>query len=711
MVKGTPESQDNGQGGVSLPSIPDERSHAPTEYGADDPSHVSFEQLSFEQLISFENPCPPEYAIDRSQQRLRPAASVHRDETSRAMTDAYARLNWAESSNDEIPRQPAQSQYDVTQARDRIRPANQNVRGLPLWDGAGFDERWLVRPEEMWATKGLPRSPVTVSPRETMTRNSPLETRPTEMVNARSWNQGAAGAAGGASSSHISTFLEPHSLFSDVTANMALANEARRDVVHRMPSGSQAPENANSSDTLDVVAESTQRRALRLTDEPASSTRDEELLNRNQPPQERAVWRRSEFGSADQLSSADDARLTSLYETLQSRSAWRSSPHQTDEQNLSRNGGDSLNNYGAFYASSEIGQSLLGVEASERVRNGTDQDDMLHRRALDEVFGDDIDRRANVPLDSTPALASPDIEATIQRQLPPGFVPRSTLVQQQQQQQQQQHVNDVGLNQPMAVSNVQNTHGPMMGHPPPYMGPLLCLVPSVNGQMILVPWNPHMTAAPAGLQPSPSPYGFGPSLIGPAPPVLYSPHYPSPFYNHNESLYHGDAMRYPFPGGNFGAQVQPQHHQFDGNMYRPTWNTQPAGLPNFSGARNIVSPLRRPQANALPRVQPISAPPPVSILPGGARPIVSSSEWSNRFGNNTQASLQPSVTTLPYRPGSDTMYPMPMTLGSSIRLQVLTRNGTPSFEEAIKDDKLPFVETARETKSAEWGVMKLSNVS
>ena len=84
-------------------------------------------------------------------------------------------------------------------------------------------------------------------------------------------------------------------------------------------------------------------------------------------------------------------------------------------------------------------------------------------------------------------------------------------------------------------------------------------------------------------------------------------------------------------------------------------------------------------------------------------------EWSNRFGR--PGSVQPSLPTLPYRPGSDDMFPQTAVEGASVRLQELTRNGQPSLAMALSREIAPFAETARNTKPAGWGVVKIGNVS
>ncbi|KAL8768979.1 MAG: hypothetical protein Q9209_004896 [Squamulea sp. 1 TL-2023] len=84
---------------------------------------------------------------------------------------------------------------------------------------------------------------------------------------------------------------------------------------------------------------------------------------------------------------------------------------------------------------------------------------------------------------------------------------------------------------------------------------------------------------------------------------------------------------------------------------------------------------------------------------------------------NTDSPLQarpgrhviPEVALLPYRPGSDEMFPYGQQ-GGSVQFQELTRNGGPTYELATKLEVLPFVENARKSKPAEWGVLRIGNI-
>ncbi|KAI4197729.1 MAG: hypothetical protein LQ350_005747 [Teloschistes chrysophthalmus] len=77
--------------------------------------------------------------------------------------------------------------------------------------------------------------------------------------------------------------------------------------------------------------------------------------------------------------------------------------------------------------------------------------------------------------------------------------------------------------------------------------------------------------------------------------------------------------------------------------------------------------------------------------------------------NHRPRHVVPQRALLPYRPGSDDMYPV-SGAGTSVQLQELGRHGPTSCIQALDPRNFPFVESAREAKVAEWGVMKLSNI-
>lgn len=84
-----------------------------------------------------------------------------------------------------------------------------------------------------------------------------------------------------------------------------------------------------------------------------------------------------------------------------------------------------------------------------------------------------------------------------------------------------------------------------------------------------------------------------------------------------------------------------------------------------------------------------------------------SNDWSNR----SRGKVVPAVSKLPFRAGSDDMYPRLIVRGASVKFQELVREEVPTFEHFMRPDLMPFAENARNWKTVEWGVLKISNVS
>lgn len=82
----------------------------------------------------------------------------------------------------------------------------------------------------------------------------------------------------------------------------------------------------------------------------------------------------------------------------------------------------------------------------------------------------------------------------------------------------------------------------------------------------------------------------------------------------------------------------------------------------------------------------------------------------NHFGTPTPRLRD--TRRLTYIEGSDDMFPQASTgSGGSVRLQVLSRSQPPQFDLVSSDNNIPFAESARASRPAEWGVLKLGNVS
>ena len=234
------------------------------------------------------------------------------------------------------------------------------------------------------------------------------------------------------------------------------------------------------------------------------------------------------------------------------------------------------------------------------------------------------------------------------------------------------------------------------------------IVPSVPTQGV----HAEAGSGPAG----------GPPFAYGGPPQHHFGGYPGPFVvgpgGHPSQIQFPQAFGYQQP-----PYLAPQSMAY-GNVWQqaygqptsayPMWGQQPMiGRPEY-----VPPPLPNNRSYARPpatnRIAPLYAqttafqPPMVTQarqLPGALHQI---SEWQNKFG--PQATVKPDLPSLPYRAGSDAMFPHAFG-GASVRFQNLTRDFPPRLDTVSAEENVPFVETARSTKPAEWGVLKIGNVS
>ena len=89
---------------------------------------------------------------------------------------------------------------------------------------------------------------------------------------------------------------------------------------------------------------------------------------------------------------------------------------------------------------------------------------------------------------------------------------------------------------------------------------------------------------------------------------------------------------------------------------------------------------------------------------------ISNSAVQTRYPTPVQ-NQRTNLATLPYRAGSDNKFPIQIPSVASIRYQDLTRDEPPRFAVVGDDNYLPFIETTKLSRPAEWGVLKISNVS
>ncbi|KAL8899701.1 MAG: hypothetical protein Q9207_006059, partial [Kuettlingeria erythrocarpa] len=245
-----------------------------------------------------------------------------------------------------------------------------------------------------------------------------------------------------------------------------------------------------------------------------------------------------------------------------------------------------------------------------------------------------------------PASALYEQASNVQHQQYMSMLQQQMAHQQQQQQQQQQMVQHAGQLVPPQFINHQ---GIMSGHA--YMQP-------------------------------------------PNPPLAY---YPGRQMNPYAAQFSPYAATQFLPGSGFHL---PQ--------YGPQMMQSPHLVPNFHPAMAGL-----PQ---MPSFAPASVRPIQQYAPqwsqGGGRIYVPSSGRSSpmpRAQSRGGRNVVSDVPLLPYRPGSDDMYPHATAEGSSVRLQELQRQG-PTYEVASQPDNFPFIEGARRARPAEWGVMKIGNI-
>ena len=280
-----------------------------------------------------------------------------------------------------------------------------------------------------------------------------------------------------------------------------------------------------------------------------------------------------------------------------------------------------------------------------------------------------------------------------------------------------------------------------------------------NGQMQWQAYDPGTMFPPPKLPQQPPYQQYQPQSFQPQPQPQRFPPQPMHFYR-NPQAYPPHLMNYNFSGapqqnqfqqamteGYQGiapqqfAQQQFNPQQFAPQQFAPPLNHQhfpqappfPPQYQSYNMPPNYGSQGLPSHLHPDPRIQALPSQfwsTPSTGFPPAEAPTRTSSDptWMERYGPDTQRAARhdapvynrPALTrqaavistlpVLPYQPGTDTMYPRSFG-GASVRLQELTRNGQPAYETATNAANLPFVETAREAKPAEWGVLRVGNVS
>lgn len=163
-------------------------------------------------------------------------------------------------------------------------------------------------------------------------------------------------------------------------------------------------------------------------------------------------------------------------------------------------------------------------------------------------------------------------------------------------------------------------------------------------------------------------------------------------------------MPYGYPGQSSYAQTTPG---YQGYQQFPV-NQQGYIPPPMPSGREVRPPAPGRVARMSTLTEAFRTP---TSIQGRTLPttLTQNTEWRNRY--SPQPTVVPDIPVLPYRVGSDNpMFPRP-TGAASVRFQRLTKNQPPSLHDVALEANLPFIETAKSSKPAEWGVMKIGNVS
>ena len=163
------------------------------------------------------------------------------------------------------------------------------------------------------------------------------------------------------------------------------------------------------------------------------------------------------------------------------------------------------------------------------------------------------------------------------------------------------------------------------------------------------------------------------------------------------------AMPYGYPGQTSYAQPNPGYQAFQ------EFPVSQQGYipPPMPSGREVRPPAPGRVARMSTLTEAFGTP---TSIQGRTLPtsLTRNTEWRNRY--SPQPPVIPDLPLLPYRVGSDTMYPR-ATGAASFRFQRLIQSHPPSHHDVTLEANLPFTANAKLSKPAEWGVMKIGNVS
>lgn len=150
-----------------------------------------------------------------------------------------------------------------------------------------------------------------------------------------------------------------------------------------------------------------------------------------------------------------------------------------------------------------------------------------------------------------------------------------------------------------------------------------------------------------------------------------------------------------------------------------------APAPNHVGAPRTVLPvaLRQARTSGWARRPPsfnVAAwaqehrpptPPHSGLASSSSAPVQATTEWTNRFGNRARiGGPTPDLQPLPYLANANVGQPN-TNAGPSQQFQNLINQGAPAASAMTDPTNMPFVNIASGSRPAQWGVMRIGNVS
>ncbi|KAL8824874.1 MAG: hypothetical protein Q9191_004766, partial [Dirinaria sp. TL-2023a] len=279
---------------------------------------------------------------------------------------------------------------------------------------------------------------------------------------------------------------------------------------------------------------------------------------------------------------------------------------------------------------------------------------------------------------------------------------------------------NVPITHPQPQAIVQPAFLP--SHPVPPMPPMYVPagpLPAQGGFGPGIGYSPQRSAMPYGFQPQWPIAAYGQPAFPYqgyhqyAPPMFQPP----PTYAHfpAQPMINGPMIPAPMPNFNFGANLPSQSQLMNAGpppaveMNHPStpvsnqFSTTPARASTTKRASTTRRALLPPTFNVSLWAQEHRPP-----TPAGQPSWSNSGKRGTRSGPEDNADPTPDLAPMPYRAGTDPVRPEGET-GPSEELKAITSKGDSSFETVTDPENIVFSETARESKPARWGVVRIGN--